>query len=283
MTARDLDKFYTKDEVAEECLQIFLEVLAKDEIDFKKFAFLEPSAGGGAFLRALDKKGLSWVAGDIEPEADGILEVDFLEELFELSKPALVIGNPPFGKKAALAIKFIERSFQYSNYVGFILPVQFQKFLTQKKLPQELQLIHSHKLPESSFTLNGKNVQVRCVFQVWAKESSLEDFRIRNAPPTSHPDFELLTYNCTEQTRWMFESDYDFAVLRQGWGDFKPKFPGTELNRSKQWMFFKASDETVLKRLLSLDFEKLSEGNTSVRGFGKAEVVEEYKRVSIQD
>lgn len=91
----------------------------------------------------------------------------------------------------------------------------------------------------------------------------------------------MYLYNCTENTKKYFGYDWDFCVQRQGWSSFVPilsKDAG-ELSRKVQWMFFKASDEKILKRLLDLDFEKLADMNTSVRGFGKSDVVEEYMNI----
>lgn len=277
-TSRELDKFYTDDILAEECLEAFLKVLKENNVNIEGRVFLEPSAGGGAFIRALENRGLNHLGVDIAPEGEKILRKDFLKEPLQVENP-LVIGNPPFGKRSALALAFIEKSFEYSDYVGFILPIQFKKYLTQKKLPDNLKLIYSQPLPEDAFTISGKKTKVRCVFQVWSSTSLQKDLRTRKAPPVSHPDFEMRTYNCTERTRWILDSDYDFAVLRQGWGDFKPIDPGVTLNPSKQWMVFKSSNPETLKKLRKIDFEELSTKNTSVRGFGKADVVEEYKRL----
>lgn len=44
-------------------------------------------------------------------------------------------------------------------------------------------------------------------------------------------------------------------------------------------MFFTASTPEVKEKLLSIDYNALGEKNTSVRGFGKADIVEEYTRL----
>lgn len=284
--SKQLDKFFTKDDVAIHCLYSFLKILEKDNIDYTKYTFIEPSAGGGAFLRALDQQNLSWIAGDIDPIVPQVFKNDFLSQNSIMDQNLkndnnLIIGNPPFGKRSKLAIDFMKKSFDYSNYIGFILPIQFLKYLTQKQLPEFAKLIHSEILETNSFTLDDKEVKIRCVFQVWAKETTLKDLRIRTAPPTKHKDFQMLTYNCTKQTLWMFDEKWDFAVLRQGWEDFKPiLYKDKELlNTKKQWMFFKANDIETLEKLLTLNFNKIGELNTSVRGFGKADVVAEYSKM----
>ena len=78
-----------------------------------------------------------------------------------------------------------------------------------------------------------------------------------------------------------FDYDWDFCVLRQGYGDFNEKFTKDDtvnLSRKKQWIFFKANSEDVLSNLSSMDFNKLSELNTSTKGFGKYDVIKQYKK-----
>lgn len=284
---RELDKFYTKLEIAEKCLENYINVLEKDNINYKSSVFLEPSAGNGSFLKALESENLNYVAGDIEPDNNNfnIQKINFIEENVDTGTIGniLVIGNPPFGKRSKLAIEFIKKSLEYSDYVGFILPIQFLKYLTQKQLPENLKLIYSEILEPEAFTINDKNVSIRCVFQVWTKNenTNFEDLRILVAPPTKHLDFETFTYNCTKGTLWMFDIDWDFAVLRQGWDKFEPilyKDKDT-LNKKKQYMFFKAKNKKTLNNLLNIDFNKLGELNTSVKGFGKADLITEYNNL----
>ncbi len=75
----------------------------------------------------------------------------------------------------------------------------------------------------------------------------------------------------------VFDNDFDFAVPRQGYYDYNRK--ETDKNKCEkniQWILFKANNNEILQRLKNIDFVKLSKKNTSVFGFGKADVVEEY-------
>ena len=71
-----LDQFYTKDEVALKLCEI---IKAKLKDKLKSYIFLEPSAGGGAFLKALNKnfKNNEIIALDLEPKAQNIKQCDF--------------------------------------------------------------------------------------------------------------------------------------------------------------------------------------------------------------
>lgn len=43
-------------------------------------------------------------------------------------------------------------------------------------------------------------------------------------------------------------------------------------------MFFKGHSNKITKRLINIDFDKLSLNNTTIKGYGKADVVAEYKK-----
>lgn len=273
-----LDKFYTKDEVAKHCVEQVLRY-----IDVSKMTVLEPSAGDGAFLPYFTK----YIACDIAPQNANILQKDFLSDDISMLLPArntiVTIGNPPFGKRSKLAIQFINKSFEYSDIVAFILPLQFNKYSAQSQVYKDAKLIHSEILPADSFLNNGKSYSVRCCFQIWSCNTNFVDLRVREKPITKHPDFEMYQYNNTIEASKYFNKQvykWDFAVPRQGYKDYSTKETNPDnMDRHTQWIFFKTSNEKILKRLQNMDFEKLSKKNTSTPGFGKADVIEEYNRL----
>ena len=69
----NLDKFYTKPEIAKKCVRYLQEnvIITDDDI------LLEPSAGCGNFLKALTDYKV--VAYDLVPEGDNIIQQDFLK------------------------------------------------------------------------------------------------------------------------------------------------------------------------------------------------------------
>lgn len=278
--AKKLDQFYTSRKTSQQCLHI-LEKLLNNHYDLNNTTFLEPSAGDGSFLDALNDKKYSWIAGDIEPHNENIIKTDFLQDYnWELDKDKdIIIGNPPFGKRSSLAIDFVNKGLELVDTVAFILPIQFNKYLTQKKINDDAQLINSTILKPDSFIFNNKNYSVRTVFQVWTLKDNIgKDQRIRTAPPTKHKDFHLEYYNCVPEKLHLFEKEWDFAVLRQGWGDFNPIVLDdyNQLSKKKQWMFFKSDNKNIIKKLKNIDYNNLAEKNTSVRGFGKADIIAEY-------
>ncbi len=276
----ELDKFYTKKSIARKCfleLNNTLHTLNRNE----DVCFIEPSAGSGVFLEVAGRS--RSIGFDIEPTAEDIYKNDFLNGDISsfITDNTVFFGNPPFGKRSKLALDFINKAFEYSDIVAFILPVQFRKWQTQKNVNLNAKLVLDLDLPENAFEFYGEDYSVRCCFQVWVLDNkTLPDLRLKEAPPTTHNDFEMYQYNNTYGALKFFDYDWNFAVLRQGWGDYSELyFDKDDLSRSKQWIFFKAKNKTVLKRLMKLDFEALAKLNTSVKGFGKADVVKAYTKL----
>lgn len=279
------DAFYTKRSVALECYNIIKATLG--EFINKKTLWIEPSAGDGSFLDAIEGKKFGF---DICPQRSDIKKLDFLEDELIIEKIKLtfkhtiIIGNPPFGKRSSKAIEFFNRSTQYASTVAFILPNQFKKYSVQSKLNKDFKLIKETVLDSNSFLANDKDYDVRCVFQIWTLlDTPLADLRIKEAPKIKHKDFEMFQYNNTTPALKYFDKGiygWDFAVPRQGFYDYSLRIEDVNcLNKKVQWIFFKARNKKILKRLKGLDFEKLARNNTSILGFGKHDVVSEYTNI----
>ena len=276
-----LDQFYTKDEVALKLCEI-IKAKLKDKLEF--YTFLEPSAGGGAFLKALNKnfKNNEIIALDLEPKAQNIEQCDFFSYYTNVQK-IFTIGNPPFGKRADLAIRFFNHASVFSDYIAFIVPLQFEKWSVQKNLNKAFSLIYSQNLEPNPFVFNGKDYALRTCFQIWTRLKTNTDLRLKQAPATTHKDFEMWQYNNTKEARKYFDKSryaWDFAVVRQGFYDYTHFIMREkELNPKVQYIFFKANNDRAMMNLKSLDFQTLSKKNTIVPGFGKADVVAMYKRM----
>lgn len=287
MLEKELNQFYTKDEIALQCLNLALETLSKlNSLD--NALFLETSAGAGAFIRALKQKNISnFLAYDIDPKADYIKKKNFLNDDFSFLKNhqnIITIGNPPYAKKAKVAIEFINKAFEYSNTICFILPVQFNKFSAQKQINSKAKLIFNQLLPNNSFTFKDKEYSIRTAFQIWTlNDYATKDFRIKQAPPTTHKDFEIWQYNCTKEALKYFDKElyqWNFAVTRQGFNDYSKIIENPQdLNQKKQYAFFKAKNNKILNRLKKLNFSKIAQKNSIIYGYGKADIIEEYTKL----
>ena len=268
-----LDKFYTKPAIAEQCVNFLKEKLPLTGNE----TYLEPSAGGGSFLAYLPQ----FTAIDIKPEGSNIQAADF----FTYSTPAdICIGNPPFGSRSAMAIKFFNHAAELCSIIAFILPVSFMKWGVQKQLAVEWKLYDYFYIPENAFTDNGKDYSVRCVFQIWTKADCGQDLRLKKAPPISHPDFKIWQYNATQQAYPCVEEDWEYAVYRQGYKDYNSLFIREdyerikeEMNKNIQFFFIKPLTEQAEQFVRACDFSALAERNIATPGFGKADFVGYYE------
>jgi len=51
------------------------------------------------------------------------IKQDFLTVKLEYKKGRCIIGNPPFGERNALSVKFYNKSVEIGDYISFILPI----------------------------------------------------------------------------------------------------------------------------------------------------------------
>jgi predicted RNA methylase len=304
--SKELDQFFTNPIIAKNCIDKSIPFFKEINYNISQTVFLEPSAGDGAFIAAGEKY-MDVIGLDLEPQNKKIYKNDFLTQNIKQKNnisnllvgnnfnnnsvkelpnrnSVIVIGNPPFGKRAKLAIDFVNKAFEYSDTVAFILPLTFQKYLTQKQIDHRAKLLFDKRLPEKSFIYNGKPYGVRCCWQIWTlKQSNIPDLRIKFPPQIKHPLFEMFQYNNTKQAEKYFNKEkfgWDFAVPRQGYKDYSVKEINPDnLDKKTQWIFFKAKSNKIKDMLYSIDFVKLSQNNTSVPGFGKHDVVKEFNNM----
>ena len=166
---RELDQFYTNNNIASQCYELLQGLLTEHHI--KPSIWLEPSAGAGAFFSIIkeDKLGI-----DIDPKIEGVVKSDFLE--YDLQdENYITIGNPPFGKNSSLAIKFFNKCAQASQVIAFIVPKTFKKDSVQNKLDKRMHLVFEWDIPSNSFNIKKEVVDVPCVFQVWIKREELRE------------------------------------------------------------------------------------------------------------
>lgn len=282
--AAEADQYFTRPEVAQQCLGRLDALLG----DLTQDAWwVEPSAGSGSFLSPLLESGRKAWGGDIEPQHPHVVKHDYLKAALP-GRPSglartIVVGNPPFGKKAKLAVAFINQALVHGGLVAFIVPLQLRKWSAQKQINPHARLLLDVDLPHDAFLFLGEPYKLRCCFQVWTTwpEQDLggANLRIPSAPQTKHEDFDAWQYNCTEEAKKYFDYDWDFAVLRQGYGDFSIQYlpqQRNQLDRRRQWIFIKAKTPQALAVLRELDYQALSHRNTGTPGFGKADLVQAY-------
>ena len=127
---KKLDKFYTNESTVDGLLDILINLFKVNNLDISEYSFLEPCAGGGAFLDGLKRKlpDALCQAYDILPEDNRIEKADFLGVEHHLNDKLISIGNPPFGYKGDLAKSFINICSEWGPVVAFVLPIQFRRY-----------------------------------------------------------------------------------------------------------------------------------------------------------
>lgn len=164
-----IDQFYTKFEVASHCFRKFQDQASALDIDLSAYTYVEPSAGSGNFFSLMPRD--RRIGIDIAPASSEIELADFLSWQPPAGRaPFVVLGNPPFGLRGHLALKFINHAAKFSDLVGFILPQLFDsdgKGVPAKRV-RGLSLVHSEQLPPDSFEgPDGRPTPIHTVFQVW--------------------------------------------------------------------------------------------------------------------
>ena len=167
----DLDKFYTAPHLARACVDRFREHVNCDDPDI----LIEPSAGDGSFAKLLwDMHIYNFRAYDLKPEHADVMEQDFLKIDLEQfgTRDLHFIGNPPFGKAASLATKFIKvmTDHEFTKSFSLILPASCSRPTFEKRIP-----LNYHKVHETfcdDFVEFGKPKKIRCVYQIWVKKET---------------------------------------------------------------------------------------------------------------
>lgn len=169
---REKDQFFTPEDAAKYVWDSFKRIISSLDEDEKTFSYIEPAAGKGVFLDFLPSDRTS--AYDIEPMCPGIIELDFLDFSPGTTEKIVVFGNPPFGLRGHTALKFINHSSRFAEFVCFILPQLFEsdgKGAPRKRVTG-MNLIHSEHLDTDFTSPHNTRVKVNCIFQIWSKNHS---------------------------------------------------------------------------------------------------------------
>jgi len=181
MAKINLDKYYTDINIAKHCISKTYEIIGVENIT----EVIEPSAGNGSFSNLINGFSNDFngcISYDIEPEHSSIIKQDFLKLELLYKKGRLIIGNPPFGNKNLLAMKFFKKSTEFSDYISFILPIS-QYNNNQQMF--EFDLIYSEDLGKKAYS----GIDVHCCLNIYkrpidgintkAKSYKLKDITIK--------------------------------------------------------------------------------------------------------
>ena len=260
------DRFYTKGDTVD----FVLETLALNEYD----VIIEPSAGAGAFSSALSRLHNKVWAFDIQPENKEIAQQDWLEfdytifsrdAIIDDSAKTLVVGNPPFGSNGSLALRFIRKSAEFADTIAFILPKGFMKKSVMARIPLDFHLRQQIALSPNSFTLDGRDYSVPCVWQVWDK------LPYSRRTEKSRPISQWLVF-CDK-------SSAEFRVQRVGGNAGKP-FLNTDVSVQSNYFLRRGDNlakqmsvKEVVDTLSNVDYVSVNH-TTGPRSLPKSEFIE---------
>ena len=226
-----IDKFYTNPSIVKKYIDKFKPYIAKNDL------IIEPSAGCGVWTTLLHMYNL--IAFDIQPEGEGIQQMNFLDvDLYAFESNLHFIGNPPFGRQSSLAKKFIKHicNCEKTQTVAFILPKSFKKDSFQKVFPPNYHLEYQDDVGKDAFLANGKPHHVPCIFQIWRKKDTnriipkkLEPKGFKFVKKDQNPDYSLRRVGVyagkmfTEIEDKSIQSHY-FIKLEQNNDDFMEKY-----------------------------------------------------------
>ena len=170
-SAKDKDQFYTSKKTAKYCYDKTKEILTSLDINVKDYVYIEPSVGAGSFYNILPSNRIG-IDIDQVTKTNDIINCNFLDYTPPKNKKYIVIGNPPFGLRGNLALRFIEHSSNFADAVSFILPPLFDS--TGKGVPckriKNYKLAYSERLPSNSFECpDGKKKNIPTIFQIYIK------------------------------------------------------------------------------------------------------------------
>lgn len=257
------DQFYTRPEVAEHCISV-LEKLIPEE---NRYIYLEPSAGTGSFSLPLKKV----LAFDIDPKHRSIVKANFLtipkEKIPFETREVCTVGNPPFGWRSSLAIKFFNHCAEVSDTIAFIVPRTFRKLSVQNRLNREFWLIHDEDVPKDSFIFLGNPHHTTCCFQIWVRKPKKRkiDHKVKN-----------------DHIKFVKREESDFAIQRVG--SKAGNIIVDVKNISEQMHYFikniskTHSLEVIIEVMRNLKLEKISNATAGVRSISKTEIVKAFDK-----
>lgn len=279
---RARDKYYTSEATALTCHRELARFIPA------KALLLDPAAGVGVFLNTCsDRRDILGV--EKWPDRHGrpdLIHRDFLATDLKLllpaelrERPVALIGSPPYGRKLAEAVRFINHGLAQPSVcaIGFVLGRSARSWTIQGQINRDAHLVLDIDLPDNAVHVGGTPHDVRTCFQVWTlRVSEWPDLRIQNRPAFTHCDFRLKPYSLGSKP---IGDDWSLAVSRTGYG-VRIAQPGEKLDRSMRWIAMWPSTTEVEGRLRRIDYDALGQARTTgVPGFGMGDIVRAYERM----
>lgn len=262
-----IDKYYTKNIIVEQCIETIKKYIKINKDDL----IIEPSAGNGAFIEPIKSISKNYIFYDLEPENEQIIKQDFLNFDYTKVKKQYhkfhIIGNPPFGRQASMAIKFIKKCCCFSDSISFILPKSFKKDSMKNHFTKNYHLIFEVDLMENSFLVNNIETDVPCIFQIWIYKNE-ERKIVEKLKPLN---FKFVKYN--------EHPDISFRRVGVNAGTIMK-----EIDKSIQSHYFIKflNNKTIDENIKKLNLIKFNFNNTvGPKSISKPELIDEFNKYLI--
>jgi predicted RNA methylase len=263
-----LNKFYTKAETIKICynaIKKYLKVKKQDLV-------IEPSAGNGSFINIIKALTDNYIFYDIKPEHSDVIKANFLKTVLNIFdfkyRKIHIIGNPPFGYKSSMAIKFIKHSANIlkADSISFILPISFRKPSFQKSFPLNYHLIYEIILPTNSFTYFGETKKIKTVFQIWKRKNINRISPSKLAPSAWY--------------KFVKKENSDISIRRVGSNAGFAKLRSDNDNINTHWFIKVNNIDNYQKLLLKLNkiiYNKTN--NVGAISISKQDIIRNYNKI----
>lgn len=259
------DQFFTPVDIAKKCYEKFIEITKINTNTISDYTFIEPSAGDGSFLKALPPNSKS-IGLDIEPRYKDVIKHDYLlwKPNQEENTKYIVIGNPPFGLRGHTALNFINHSYEFADYVAFILPQLFESDGkgSPRKRVYKYNLIYSEKVSGLYHTPDKNLVDINGVFQIWSKHTSNDEFKIKSNDNDKIKVYSLSdggTVATTRNKKMLNKCDIYLPSTCFGKEAMKLYSSFEDLpNRKGYGIVFLKDKENMIKKSKEIDWSKIS-------------------------
>lgn len=235
------EQYYTPADLAEFLVSRMLNHVP----DLASKTVLEPAGGTGSFISAAQKFGVrNFISYDIEPHHPEVKQGDFLAESLFGRQGLITITNPPFGRNNSLSIPFFNKSAEYSDYIGFLVPRSWRKWSVLNRLDRNFHLVEDvdvdiDYVDESGVPVSTKSALKTC-FQIWERRNSLRELvEVKDHGYISKVSFDT--------------ADVSLTVFGYGCGTVKTEFP-RKPNTTQ--MFLRINHPLALEALQNVDFSK---------------------------
>lgn len=178
-TYKEKDQFFTPTNISKYTIETFQKIMKENNININEYTFIEPSAGDGSFTKLLPENTISL---DIEPRYEKIIKQDYLKWKPRNNGKYITIGNPPFGLRGNLALRFINHSVQFSDHLCFLLPPLFESDGrgSPMKRVHGYNLIYSEKIDTNFYDPTGKDIKVNVILQIWSKSIINDKYKLKS-------------------------------------------------------------------------------------------------------